>query len=77
MTKAKGKSEVKKAVEKVVKVQMLKEQLEANIKTYNKRIGQAKAQLNMVPQITATLNQSLGARIQCEETLKRLEEKDK
>ena len=75
MTEAK--KEIKKAVEKVVKVQMLKEQLEANIKIYNKRIGNAKAQLDMVPQITATLNQSLGARLQCEETLKRLEKDGK
>ena len=74
---AKDKEEVKKAVEKVVKVQMLKEQLEADIKVYNRRIGQAKAQLDMVPQITATLNQSLGARMQCEETLKRLEKNGK
>ncbi len=75
MTKAK--KEVKKAVERVVKVQMLKERLEADIKVYNKRIGQAKAQLDMIPQITATLNQSLGARMQCEETLKRIEKDGK
>ncbi len=74
---AKDKGEGKKAVEKVVKVQMLKEQLEADIKTYNKRIGSAKAQLDLVPQITATLNQSLGARMQCEETLKRIEKDGK
>ena len=74
---ARDKGEVKKAVEKVVGVQMLKEQLETDIKIYNQRIGQAKAQLDMVPQLTATLNQSLGARMQCEETLKRLEKDGK
>ena len=74
---AKDRGEVKKAVEKVFKVQMLKEQLEADIKIYNKRIGSAKAQLDMMPQLTATLNQSLGARMQCEETLKRLEKDGK
>ena len=74
---AKDKGEVKKVVEKVVAKQVLKEQLEADIKIYNQRIGQAKAQLDMVPQITAQLNQSLGARMQCEETLKRLEKDGK
>ncbi len=74
---AKDKGEIKGTVEKLVKVQMLKEQLEANIKVYNKRIGSAKAQLDLVPQITATLNQSLGARMQCEETLKGLEKDGK
>ena len=69
--------DVKQAVDRVVKVQMWKERLEADIKVYNKRIGQAKAQLDMIPQITATLNQSLGARMQCEETLKRIEKDGK
>ena len=58
-----------------VKKQTIEEQLEADIKIYNKRIGQAKAQLDLVPQLTATLNQSLGARMQCEEIIKKLKDK--
>lgn len=63
-----------KEVKEAARLAVLKRKLEEDIKIYDKRIAAAKAQLEMVPQITATLNQSIGARLQCLETLKRLKD---
>ncbi len=73
---AKEKVEEKKAnkdeIKEAVEVVLLREKLEKDIEVYDKRIASAKEQLAMVPNITAVLNQNVGAKAQCEETLKRL-----
>lgn len=52
----------------------LREQLRDDIKVYDKRIAALKSQLDLVPKLTSQLNQNIGAKLQCLETLKRIKE---
>ena len=51
----------------------LREQLRDDIKVYDKRIAALKAQLGLIPKLTSQLNQNIGAKLQCLETLKWVE----